>query len=370
MVLVLLAPRVGDRRSGQSRFICNLAVGLRAAGDEVVVTCLRIDPAVKDHLLSQRVRVVEGTGRLSSARLDLASVTMDTGPARTLASLAARVAGDSIKVILADEGLQCARYLPGHDTCLLSQGDMALLYLRPEFYKQQLFLRGLLSTQSAGMIVANGRAAARCRIRLANSEFTRSLMSFLYGLPFEGVVYPPVDTDYFSIGSAPHSEPYLLYLGRGSGEQGTRVLEKIGKATTLKVVGGARVVGATNLGIVSDEELRELYRGAAALLAPSVSEQFGYAIAEAAACGTPSVAYRACGPGEQIRDGITGWLADSTDSFIRLALNAMAPRSECNDRQTIRAAALRFSIPTSVKSLQDHLKSISPGVKSDGYTSS
>ena len=59
------------------------------------------------------------------------------------------------------------------------------------------------------------------------------------------------------------------------------------------------------LGQVTDEALRELYRGARAVLMPGV-EDFGIVPVEAMACGRPVVVYAEGGGVETVVDGETG----------------------------------------------------------------
>ena len=61
----------------------------------------------------------------------------------------------------------------------------------------------------------------------------------------------------------------------------------------------------TFLGWRSDDEIRDLYGRAAAVLLPGV-EDFGMVPVEAQACGAPVVALRAGGACETIVDGVTG----------------------------------------------------------------
>jgi glycosyltransferase involved in cell wall biosynthesis len=61
------------------------------------------------------------------------------------------------------------------------------------------------------------------------------------------------------------------------------------------------------LGAVSDEALREHYRGAIALVLPA-EEDFGMAPVEAMACGTPVLALARGGATESVTDGVTGVL--------------------------------------------------------------
>jgi glycosyltransferase involved in cell wall biosynthesis len=58
-------------------------------------------------------------------------------------------------------------------------------------------------------------------------------------------------------------------------------------------------------GKVSDEQLRELYRGCRALIFPGV-EDFGMVPVEAQACGKPVICYGSGGVTESVVDGETG----------------------------------------------------------------
>jgi glycosyltransferase involved in cell wall biosynthesis len=66
------------------------------------------------------------------------------------------------------------------------------------------------------------------------------------------------------------------------------------------------------LGRATDETVRELYRGATAVLLPG-EEDFGIVPVEAHACGRPVVALARGGALETVVDGETGILVDSTE---------------------------------------------------------
>jgi glycosyltransferase involved in cell wall biosynthesis len=72
----------------------------------------------------------------------------------------------------------------------------------------------------------------------------------------------------------------------------------------LVVAGGRRVEGdgVEAVGRVSDEELVDLYRGAAAYLDTSLYEGFGYQVLEAMGCGAPVVATRVTSVPEIVGD--------------------------------------------------------------------
>ena len=68
------------------------------------------------------------------------------------------------------------------------------------------------------------------------------------------------------------------------------------------------------LGHVDDATLRELYRGARALVLPG-EEDFGIAPVESMACGRPVVALARGGACETVEHGVSGWLVEDEDGF-------------------------------------------------------
>jgi len=74
---------------------------------------------------------------------------------------------------------------------------------------------------------------------------------------------------------------------------------------------GARDIHLT--GWHDHQELPEILNASAALVLPSVREQFGQVIVEAMACGIPAIAVDAYGPAEIIDHGETGWLVEPDD---------------------------------------------------------
>ncbi|HZT15338.1 MAG TPA: glycosyltransferase family 1 protein [Gaiellaceae bacterium] len=110
------------------------------------------------------------------------------------------------------------------------------------------------------------------------------------GLRSTSVVYPGVPPG-FSPGEGPRGD-YVFHLGSPDPRDNTAAaVEACRRAgARLLVAGGWRGAGAEALGRVSDDELVELYRGAAAFLDPTLYEGFGYGVLEAMACGAPVVA--------------------------------------------------------------------------------
>jgi glycosyltransferase involved in cell wall biosynthesis len=95
-------------------------------------------------------------------------------------------------------------------------------------------------------------------------------------------------------------------------------------------------------GWVSDEQLRELYRSAVALVCPSV-EEFGIVMAEAHACGTPVVAPRAGGALDIVQDGVTGRLVDDHSAHgLGVALREVPQNTAACRRSGERFGEQRF----------------------------
>ena len=98
---------------------------------------------------------------------------------------------------------------------------------------------------------------------------------------------------------------------------------------------------AVFLGALADEQRREEYRRARALIMPG-EEEFGIGPVEAQACGRPVVALARGGALETVVDGETGVLFDEPDAdSLAGALWRMDTLSF--DAARIRASAERFS---------------------------
>ncbi len=96
---------------------------------------------------------------------------------------------------------------------------------------------------------------------------------------------------------AQRRKPYFLFVGNDKPHKNVeRLVEAFGRSraassSELLLAGGGferfrSRAGAVGLGFVSDDELAALYRGAVALVIPSLDEGFGLPALEAMACGT------------------------------------------------------------------------------------
>jgi len=180
------------------------------------------------------------------------------------------------------------------------------------------------------------------------------------------VVYPPVDTDFFSPASS-FTEPiagdrYALVVSALVPYK--RVALAIDACrlagVPLKIVGdgperlrleraavsaGRAASPVTFLGRRSDEQVRELYRGAAVTLLPG-EEDFGIVPVEAQACGRPVVALGRGGALETVIANETGVLVDdpSAPAFADGLARAMdMDKAGRFDAGAIRRHAERFS---------------------------
>ena len=147
---------------------------------------------------------------------------------------------------------------------------------------------------------------------ISNSENIRTRLKKVYGCESE-VVHPPYEDEFFKP-TKPKSDYYFTIshfvpykkldivieafniLNRDLVVAGSGPLEKIYKALVSQPK--VRFVGA-----VSDEELRDLYSGAKAVIFPA-EEDFGIVPLEAQACGTPVLAYGKGGSLETVKSGI------------------------------------------------------------------
>jgi glycosyltransferase involved in cell wall biosynthesis len=180
----------------------------------------------------------------------------------------------------------------------------------------------------------------------ANSRYVAARIARYYGREAE-VIPPPVDTAFFTPGDDVPGEYELVVSALAPYKRLDLVLEAYrGTGRLVRIVGSgpeeARLrAGAPGeaefLGPVSDERLRELYRGCRAVIMPGV-EDFGIVPLEAMACGRPAVVYGEGGGAETVIPGRTGLLfQEPTASALRAAVLSLD--RQAFDRMALRAQA-------------------------------
>jgi glycosyltransferase involved in cell wall biosynthesis len=185
---------------------------------------------------------------------------------------------------------------------------------------------------------------------LANSQYVAGRIRRYYNRG-STIVYPPVDTDYYTPDGRGSSTGFLIVSALVPYKRLDVAIESCRRlGTPLRIVGTGpelprlQAMAAPDvafLGWQPDERIRQLYRESAATLLPGI-EDFGIVPVEAQACGCPVVALNAGGAQETVIDGVTGILVDEPATAAFADALATALRTPF-DRDAIRANALRFS---------------------------
>jgi glycosyltransferase involved in cell wall biosynthesis len=195
-------------------------------------------------------------------------------------------------------------------------------------------------------------SASRVDTFIANSTHVAKRIERYYGRSAE-VIHPPIDTDFFTLGAGASGD-YCLAVGAAVPykrlDLAVAACRQLG--IELRIVGGGPAAqeladrgGTTTrvLGRVSDEELRDLYRGARCYLLPGV-EDFGMGTVEALACGTPVVALAAGGVLDVVADGRHGVFFREEGDHRALALAIDKLGKMRLDREGLRNRAEDFSV--------------------------
>lgn len=197
------------------------------------------------------------------------------------------------------------------------------------------------------------------------SEYSRSRIIEWSGVPEQKVVVcgNGVDARFFLAGDVwPHAKPYLLYVGNQKPHKNVEALVRayarssVSPDMDLLLTGQlsasvAHVVDQTHLndrvhalGTVAEQDLPALYRGAHALVMPSLHEGFGLPVVEAMAAGTPVLSSNRTSLPEVGGDAVLYFEPDQPDSMVA-ALNRLSD-SELMQQLRLagpaRAAAFRW----------------------------
>ena len=363
--VTLLGTELSSPTSGQARFLYNMARGLSATGVAVSVVLYGEGGERARRLESAGVRVSALGHDPSSRSGRFRRMTRLNEAGEVVAAEVRRQDPTTWYVVLSDDLVSAVRGRFHGRWAYLSNGDMALLLLNRTFVGADRLPRELVGLGAADLLRSHARDAERYDLLLANSGFTRQLMSYLYGVPFQGAVYPPVDVQTFHPGSASDRGEFVLAVARNRSEQGLPLIADIARDLPVRVVGGAHVDGATSLGTVPDEELADLYRKAAFLAFPALSEPFGYAVAESLCCGTPALTFDIGGPGELVRLHGGGWTVGSTAEFVDRGRRPLAEVQSTELRRNAASAAAEVSIDASARALAAYLRISPPPGPSD-----
>jgi glycosyltransferase involved in cell wall biosynthesis len=152
------------------------------------------------------------------------------------------------------------------------------------------------------------------------------------------VVYPPVDTEFFTPGPATEARgeyyftasrfvPYkrIDLIARAFASMPNRQLIIAGTGPDVEKIRAAAGPNVTLVGRVDRFRLRELLRGARAFLF-AAEEDFGIVPVEAQACGTPVIAFGKGGACETVNDDTGVFFLDQTSDAIVDAIELFEAR--------------------------------------------
>lgn len=284
---------VGDPQVAATAFVPRAAEGFSAGIPEIVIDAVRGGPSARERL-----------GALGSAFVHAGSVRA--------AMAEATVVHYPFTVMAPTPAARQARVQTMHDVQHL---DLPRMFTRAELLYRRSFY---------------DRAARSADVVIALSEFARGRIIELLGVAEDRVVVAPLGVDGAKF--RPHlgtREEFVLYPARGWPHKNhARLVEAMTilrrQYPGMRLVltgGGLESLGelpewVDRRGVVSEKELRRLYRSAAALAFPSLYEGFGLPPLEAMASGCPAAVSR--------RGALPGVCGDAAVLFDPLDAEAIA----------------------------------------------
>ena len=166
------------------------------------------------------------------------------------------------------------------------------------------------------------------------------------------IIYPPVDTEFFTVDERVKKEDFFLMVSRLRPYKRVDIAVEAFNKTKLPllIIGEGSLKGRLKrqanrniqfLGKRSDEEIRSFYRRAQALIFPTF-EDFGIVPLEASACGTPVIALKRGGATETIEEGKNGYFfyPQTSEALLEAVLNFHGDDFE---PKSVREISLKYS---------------------------
>ena len=198
-----------------------------------------------------------------------------------------------------------------------------------------------------------------------NSENIRQRIQTIYKRDAR-VIHPPVDAKFFSRDSLSKSgEPYYLVVSALTPyKRDDLVIDAFQGFNRKLIIAGdgplrkryEQMIKTDNIqmiGKASDEQLRQLYTQARALIFPQL-EDFGIIPLEAQACGTPVIAFARGGALETVKHGI--FFEDQTSEAIRKGVLEFENRSF--DPEVLRSDVLQFDKPAFKNKIKEAIDNV------------
>ncbi len=229
--------------------------------------------------------------------------------------------------------------------------------LQEAYFGQEVGLKGWLRRLVLDRIRTWDRATVdRVTHFVAISRFIQDRIARCYERD-SVVIYPPVDTDFYTPAPVPREDFYLCVSACAPYKRLDLAIAVCNRLRRrLVIIGSGQDLGrlrklagptVTLLGWQSDEVIRDHLRRCLALLFPG-EEDFGIVPVEAQACGTPVIAYGKGGALETIlgleQSTPTGvFFRDQSEPGLLTGIETFERHRHLFDPACIRARALRFS---------------------------
>jgi len=226
--------------------------------------------------------------------------------------------------------------------------------LTHEYLKNyNVIIRGYLEKNFHYLRMWDTIAANRVDYFIANSKYVANRIKKFYKRNCY-VIYPPVDTEYFTPAKDNEIEDYYLIVSRlvpykridlaiEAFNQLSKRLIIVGDGPEYKKLKSIAKSNIEFLGYQPDEAVRDLYQRCKALIFPGI-EDFGIVPVEVQACGRPVIALKKGGAVETVEEGKTGVFFERQDvESLKEAVYKFEQDIERFDKDYIRSHAEKFS---------------------------